>query len=284
MIRKHIRICLWILAICLLTIHLAACSEASKTTATVSQDKDKSVTSGASSAKSTPTRAADKPADEFSAAFTRLDKNPLHEDIQYMLWLTATSKNSPSDNGSQPSAALLVSLADKFKNLVDSQGVHYTEVSQMLGMELTTECWLKNGRFKKVDNILNEVTLFDGEFYIKYKMDEKSGTRYKKDNTLVKADIIVQSYGMLPNLARSPYQQKEDEKFESFDCSVFFMDIEVMGMKGNTLWVDKNTGMLVKNTQGEGKNGMLTYVSKFETGGFNDEVFTVPDGIKLVDN
>jgi len=282
--KKYIRSCLWLLTICLFIIHLTGCSKTSKTTVTALNEKKLSVTSGKSTTKSTPTSTVDKSVQKFSAAFTKLDKNPLNEDILYMLWLTATSKDTPSGNGGQPSATTLVSFADKFKKLVDSQGVHYTEVGEMLGMKLTTECWLKRGKFKKVDNTLNEVIVFDGEYYTKYKTDEKSGTRYKKDNPLVSAGISIQSYGVLANLARAPYQQRADEKIESFDCSVFFMDMEVMGMKGNTLWVDKNTGMLVKNTQGDAKNGMVTYVSKFEPGGFKDDVFTVPADIKLVNN
>ena len=34
------------------------------------------------------------------------------------------------------------------------------------------------------------------------------------------------------------------------------MDIEFMGMKGNWLYVDKETGALVKNQYGKGKDGM----------------------------
>ena len=114
-------------------------------------------------------------------------------------------------------------------------------------------------------------------------MDSKSGNRYKKDAPLLKLEITNQSYGMFPNLARVGYQQKEDQKFRAFDCSVFFLDMEIMGMKGSTLWVDKNTGALVKTVTGNEKDGMGTYIDMLETGGFGDEVFTVPADINLED-
>lgn len=282
--KRYIRIGILILVICLFIITpLTGCSMVSKITGTPSGDKNTVVTSVKNTTKSASSKPIDSPAAKFSAAFKKLDKNPLNEDIQYALWLTATSKDIPKEGGGQSQTANLVGLADKYKKLVDSQGVHYTEVNEAFGMNLESEYWLKNGKFKIVDSSLNEVTVFDGEYYVKYNTDEKSGARYKKSSSLISADISIKSYGVLPNLAKAPYIEKEGQKFEAFNCSVFFMDMEVMGMKGNTLWVDKDTGMLVKNAVGDEKQGMVTHISKFEAGGFKDDVFTVPSDIKLKD-
>jgi hypothetical protein len=62
------------------------------------------------------------------------------------------------------------------------------------------------------------------------------------------------------------------------------MDMEFMGIRGNKLYVDKATGLLVKNAYGDEKNGMATVVTKFDTGGFGDEVFAVPADIKIEDS
>jgi len=247
-------------------------------------DKNIGSTSAKITAKTASSGTVDKSAAEFSKAFTSVEKNPLNEDIQFALWLTATSESPDSGDTVEISSAAITELVDKYKKLVDSRGIYYSEISEILGMKLTTECWLKNGKFKKVEIGLQQVVVFDGKYYSKYDMDSKSGNRYKKDEPLIKFEIINQSYGIFPNLARASYQQKEDQKFGAFDCSVFFLDMEVMGMKGSTLWVDKKTGMLVRNVTGDEKDGMVTYIDKLETGGFGDEVFTVPSEIKLTDN
>jgi len=279
------RIWLWLLVICLMAIpFLIWYTGALKKTGTASGDKNIGSTPGKIAAKTASSGSVNKSAAEFSKAFTRVKKNPLNEDIQFALWLTATSEDPDSNNIVETSSAAITELADKYKKLVDSKGVHYTEVSEVLGMKLTSECWLKNGKFKKVDKSLEQVIVFDGKYYTKYNMTEKTGTHFKKDDPLVSSDIIIQSYGIFPNLARAAYQQKEDKKFGSFDCSVFFLDMEVMGMKGSTLWVDKNTGVLVKSVNGNEEDGIVTFIDMLETDGFGDDVFSVPADIKLTDN
>ena len=278
------RIWLWLLVICLVAIPLLIWyTGVLKKTGTASGDKNIGSTPGKITAKTASSIIVDKSAAEFSKAFSRVKKNPLNEDIQFALWLTATSEDSDPNNIVETSSAAITELVDKYKKLVDSKGVHYTEVSEVLGMKLTSESWLKNGKFKIVDKSSEQVTVFDGKYFSKYDMDSKSGNRYKKDSPLIKFEILNQSYGMFPNLARASYQQKEDQKFGAFDCSVFFLDMEVMGMKGSTLWVDKNTGMLVKNVTGDEKDGMVTFIDMLETGGFGDEVFTVPSDINFED-
>jgi len=79
----------------------------------------------------------------------------------------------------------------------------------------------------------------------------------------------------------SPYQQQEDAKIKGFDCYVFYMDIEMMGMKGNWLYVDKETGALVKNRYGEENGSMSITVTKLETGKFGDEAFEIPAKVKF---
>lgn len=279
------RIWLWLLVICLVAIPLLIWyTGVLKKTGTVSGDKNIGSTPGKITANTSTSGSTSKSAAEFSKAFTRVKKNPLNEDIQFALWLTAASEDTDSNNAAETSSAAITELVDKYKKLVDSKGIHYSEISEALGMKLTTEYWLKNGKFKKVDVSLQQVIVFDGKYYTKYDMDSKSGNRYKKDEPLIKYEIMNQSYGIFPNLARAAYQQKEDQKSGAFDCSVFFLDMEIMGMKGSTLWVDKNTGILVKNVTGDEEEGMVTFIDMLETGGFGDEVFTVPADIKLADN
>ena len=278
------RIWLWLLVICLVAIPLLIWyTGVLKKTGTASGDKNIGSTPGKITAKTASSIIVDKSAAEFSKAFSRVKKNPLNEDIQFALWLTATSEDSDPNNIVETSSAAITELVDKYKKLVDSKGVHYTEVSEVLGMKLTSESWLKNGKFKIVDKSSEQVTVFDGKYFSKYDMDSKSGNRYKKDSPLIKFEILNQPYGMFPNLARAAYQLKEDQKFGAFDCSVFFLDMEVMGMKGSTLWVDKNTGVLVKSVNGDEEDGIVTFIDMFETGGFGDEVFTVPSDINFED-
>lgn len=281
--KRKSRILLWLLVICLVIIPLLIWyTGILKKPGVASGDMNFGSASGKIIAK-TSFGSTDKSVAEFSNAFTRVEKNPLNEDIQFALWLTATTEDTDSNKAAETSAAAITELVEKYKKLVDSKGVHYTEVSEALGMKMTSEYWLKNGKFKIVDIALKQVIVFDGTYYSKYDMESKSGSRYRKDEPMLKLEIINQSYGMFPNLARASYQQKEDQKFGAFDCSVFFLDMEIMGMKGSTLWVDKNTGTLVKSVTGDAENGMVMFIDMLETGSFGDEVFTVPDDIDLTD-
>jgi hypothetical protein len=59
-----------------------------------------------------------------------------------------------------------------------------------------------------------------------------------------------------------------------------------MNIKGSTLYVDKETGMLVRNVSGDPDdpdNSVATYVKSLEVGTFGDEVFAVPEDIVLED-
>lgn len=282
--KRKLRVGLWLLVICLAAASLLLWNTGVfNKTGAVSADKSIGSTPGKTTIKAS-SGSVDKSVAEFSNAFTKVQKSPLHEDIQFALWLTATSEDADPDNAAETSSAAIKELVDKYKKLVDSEGVHYSETNEALGMKLITEYWLKNGKFKIVDVSLEQVIVYDGKYYSKYSTDSKSGDRYKKDEPMLKLEITNQSYGMFPNLARAGYQQIEDQNFGEFDCSVFFLDMEVMGMKGSTLWVDKNTGMLVKNVTGYEEDGLLTYINQLEVGGFGDEVFTIPADIDLIDN
>lgn len=219
--------------------------------------------------------------DSFSAAFRTVDKDPLDENIQVALWLAASN---PQQATAAPAGSTgdMQGLADKYAALVADQGVHYVEVVNAMGMKIKTEYWVKGGKFKKLESMLNQVTVYDGQTYVQYDTVKKTGKSASPDS--VSAEIELVTKGMLTKMAAAPFQKKKDIKFEKFSCSVFSMDIEVMGMKGETLYVDKATGMLVNTLIGDpkdAKNSMSTYVESLTVGGFGDDVFTVPSDIKI---
>ena len=234
-----------------------------------------------------PTGAATPPAGGtnaagFAAAFQTVDRHPLDEAVRTVLWLAANAEGPDEPIASGGEA--LRQLADKYAAIVSSQGIHYVETSEALGMVLETEYWVKGGQFKKVELALGKATLFDGEYYIKYDIDEKKGTRFA--DSYAQAELTILTKGMIGSLAASPYQQQDDATVGGYDCSVFHMDMELLGMRGSTLYVDKQTGLLIKNQTGnpedKGKS-MAVVVERFEIGGFGDEVFAVPGDIALDD-
>ena len=54
-----------------------------------------------------------------------------------------------------------------------------------------------------------------------------------------------------------------------------------MGMKGNWLYVDNETGALVKNQYGKGKDGMSVTLTMLDTGGVGDDAFLPPQGVSF---
>ncbi len=221
----------------------------------------------------------------FADAFQTVEKNPLHESVQIALWLAANAADDPGTEAAGSSAAMK-ELAGKYAAVVADQGLHYVEKSDALGIQVEIEYWIKDGKFKKWDGY--DMVLFDGEHYIKYNPEDKTGTRF--DGSYATADLQLLTKGMLANVAVSPYVQKEDAKVGKFTCSVFHMDTEMsmfgMTFKGNTLYVDKATGLIVKNQTGDPKdkkNSFAATVESVQVGGFGDDVFTVPEGIKLSD-
>lgn len=241
--------------------------------------------SAAPDATAAPASGAKEPG--FSGAFQLVEKNPLYEPVQIALWLAANTADDPGTQAAGSSAAMK-ELADKYAAVVDGQGLHYVETADALGMLLTTEYWIKGGKFKKVEKDLGKVTLFDGQHYIQYDTEEKTGKRFAA--SYAEADLFMLTKGILANMAVSPYQQKDDEKLGDYLCSVFHMDTELsllgMTIKGNTLYVDKETGLIIKNQSGDPKdkkNSFASVVKSLDVGGFGDEVFAVPDDIVLED-
>ncbi len=219
-------------------------------------------------------------------AFRLVEKNPLHESVQAALWLAANAADDPAAGAASDTAAAMQKLAEKYAAVVADQGIHYVETSNALGMLVKTEYWIKGGKFKKWDGY--EVILFDGKNYIKYSPEDKTGTRF--DGSYAAGDLQTLTKGMLASMAVSPYVQKKDEKLGKFQCSVFHMDMEMsmfgMELKGNTIYVDQKTGLIVKNQTGDPKdkkNSFAATVESVQVGGFGDEVFTVPKGIVLSD-
>jgi outer membrane lipoprotein-sorting protein len=239
-------------------------------------------TSGGSEQSSTTAPAASKsPTQVFGDAFKTVDKSPLNEDVQLVLWFAAANPETASP--AQAASSALQKLVEKYQALVKDKGVHYTQVTSYMGMESSVEYWIKDGKFKKNEG--GNVIVYDGKDYVKYNPAKKTGTRYSND--LMSADINITLEGLLSKLAASPYQQQKDAKYGKFDCTVFYMDMTVMGMKGSWLYVDKETGMLVNNQTGDPKdkkNSMSVFVTKFEAGGFGDDVFVVPGDVVVTDD
>lgn len=219
----------------------------------------------------------------FSNDFTPIKKTSVDEDIEYYLWEAAMAENTHTEAevAAQALSESLTQLDDKFKQVVASDGVHYVEHNNAMGMDLYTEYWIEDDKFKMLDKVMNKLTLFDGKYYYVINLDDKTAERTDKDDPFVSADVSVKTNGMLSKAAYAGYTQEPDQKLGDFDCSVFYADTEVLGMKGNRLYVDKKTGIVVKNTYGEGDNSMTIEITEFQQGGFGDEVFTVPPGITI---
>lgn len=228
-------------------------------------------------------KATKSPVQAFADAFKTVEQNPLNADIQLILWEAAKNPASPdSTNPGQGSA--LQQLVAKYQAIVADQGVHYVQVTSYMGMDMSSELWIKNGKFKKIEG--DKVTVYDGKDYVEYKTAKKTGTRYTKDDMGVDADIDITLSGTLSKLAVAGYQQQKDAKYGKFDCSVFYLEMTVMGMKGSWLYVDKATGMLVNNQTGnpkDKKNSMSVHVKSLAVGGFDDSVFTVPADVTVKD-
>ena len=218
---------------------------------------------------------------EFIAAFTTLDKNPLDVNLQYAMYLEAIATDNPSQTSGTTSQSLLGPMVEKYNALVNDKGLHYTDSMSAMGLELTAAHWVKAGKFKKVDS-LNNVTMFDGTDYYEYNIDSKKGKKLPKEDPAAASALKVEVEGMLSILAASPLEQKKDAKVGKFNCYVFYMDVEIIGIMGNTIYVDKNTGMLVKNAYGDPKDkkkSMVTTVLTMDTTGFSDDVFAVPGDV-----
>ena len=216
--------------------------------------------------------------ERFFSAFTQVPENPLPGDLPYLLWLIA---QEPPAEAPETGLSPLSQAAAKFAGLVNTEGVHYVESTSFMGMDMKAEYWLKGDKLKKHDRTMGEVTLFDGEWFYQYNADTKTGIRLAPDDPQAVSALMMLRNSTLSALAAAPYLQQEDAKEGGYDCQVFFMDIDMMGMKGNWLYVDKETGALVRNQYGEGKDGMSVVVSGLEVGSLGDEAFAVPSGVKI---
>ena len=217
--------------------------------------------------------------DSFNHAFLIVPANTLPADLSYLLWLIA--KEPPQPQASEAVFSPLAASAAKYAALVRTDGVYYAETTHFMGMDMKAEYWLKGEKFKKLDLTANEIIVFDGEWLYKYASKGKTGIKLPPDDPEAIAAIrMVRDYA-LSMVANSPYQQQDDMKIKGFDCHVFYLDIEMMGMKGNWLYVDKQTGALVKNRYGDEKGGMSVIVTKLDISGLGDEDFVIPAKVKI---
>ncbi|OGO80568.1 MAG: hypothetical protein A2Y21_06480 [Clostridiales bacterium GWC2_40_7] len=221
---------------------------------------------------------------EFFSAFREVKENPINSDIVYALWFASISaEEKPEETSSEDSAgSVMEELAQKYLKLVNGDGVHYIITTNSMEMSFTEERWVKNGKFKKIEPDSKRITLFDGKYWIEYRTDTKEGLRYKKDDKQVAPRIKMETEGQLTGFAAAPYQPAGEKEFNGYNCLTFFLEMEFMDMKGNTLWIDKETGIIVKNAYGKNEE-MTMILTLLEKGGFGDDVFTVPSDVKIKD-
>jgi hypothetical protein len=220
----------------------------------------------------------------FSSAFQLVSKSPLDTNLQHAMYLESRATAAAPAQTAGSARAAISQLLQKYQGLASGPGLHYTDSALVMGFETQAEHWVKAGKFKKVDRGLNTVTLFNGKEYIEYQLDTKKGKKLSKDDPAAVSAIKMEVNGYLSMVVSSPYVQKEDAKVGKFDCAVFFMDVAMLGMKGNTLSVDKASGMLVQNVYGDPKDkqkSMVTTVLTLDSAGFGDEVFAVPADVKF---
>lgn len=216
--------------------------------------------------------------DSFFGAFTLVKENPLPGDLSWLLFNIA--RETPEES-IQTEAPPLAQAAAKFEALIREKGVYYEESASFMGMDMRSEYWFKGDRIKKHDHLMDEVVLLDGEWFYKYSPGSQAGVRLAPGDLEAATAITMIRGSLLSAMASAPYQQLDDAEEGGYDCQVFYLDIEMMGMKGNWLYVDKATGALVKNQFGEGKQSMSTVLTKLETGTFGDEAFQVPGNVKI---
>jgi hypothetical protein len=216
--------------------------------------------------------------ENLSGAFVTVPANPLPGEIPYLLWLIAQEGPPQTE---PPTLSPLAEAAARFSALIQTEGVHYAETTSVMGMNRKAEYWMKGEKFKKLDLALNEVTLFDGKWFYKYPAKGKTCARLLPDDPEAMSAIQAVRGYMLSMVANAPYVQQEDREIKGYDCQVFYRDVDMGDMKGNWLFVDKQTGALLKNQYGEGKSSMVTTVTKLDTGTFGDEAFVLPKGVKV---
>ena len=222
------------------------------------------------------------PADEmshFTDAFVLVEENPLPGDLAWLLYMIALEPDLAEANDAVLSP--LAQAAAKFAALIENEGVYYAETTRFMGMDMKAEYWMKGGQFKKLDHIQNLVFLYDGEWFYQYSPRDKTGIKMSPDDPQAATQITLIKNYTLSLVAQSNYEQLEDKKVKPFDCQVFYLDMEMMGMQGNWLYVDKETGALVKNQYGKEKGGMTVLLTKLEIGKLKDDAFLIPDSIKI---
>lgn len=216
----------------------------------------------------------------FTEAFVTVGENPLPGDLP---WLLRQIAGEPAAQTPQAERELspLEQAAAMFDAIIRDQGVYYEEVTNFMGMDMKAEYWMKGDKFKKFDPMQDEVSLFDGTWFYQYTPAQKTGVRFSADDPQASLQVNAIKHYTLSQVASSPYEQQEDKVIKPFDCQVFYMDIDLMGMKGNWLYIDKETGALVKNQYGKEKGGMTITVTKLEVGALKEDVFEVPETIKI---
>lgn len=221
---------------------------------------------------------AEEEREDFFGAFTLVPENPLPGDLPYLLRLISLE---PPEETAKPALSPLAEAAAKFTALISGAGAHYEESTAFMGMDMKAEYWMKGEKIKKHDKMLDEFILFDGEWFYQWPAGEKAGTRMTPDSPQASTAILMIKNSSLSALASAPYQQQEDANEGKYNCQVFYMDIEFMGMKGNWLYVDKETGALVRNQYGKGKDGMSVTLTMLDTGGVGDDAFLPPQGVSF---
>lgn len=224
----------------------------------------------------------------LASAFETVENYPLQEDIGAELWLEAkeaidnyaSGAISDSANGaSDASASPFVAYNTLYQEQVTQEGFHYLVEALYFGMTIKSEYWVKNGKCKKVED--DKVSIYDDKTYIEYVPSSKTGSTIPKTNA--PSDIVQAVEGPLAQYSTLVLEQTDTQTVNGIECDVFFMGIEVMGMKGMTMFIDKQTGILVKQVMGDEETGLITAITQLDIGGFDDTIFDVPSDITLTD-
>lgn len=224
----------------------------------------------------------------LSDAFNLVDAYPIQDDIGAELWLAAqaviesyasgeTVDTVSETNGT--SETPFATYTNRYKELVAQKGLHYVVEANYFGMTSTSEYWVKNNTCKKVED--DKVSIYSEVTYIEYIPSSKTGSILTQG--MAPSDITAAIAGPLSPYLTINLEQIATEKVLGVDCLVYFMDVEIMGMKGMTLFVDEQTGILVKQIIGDEKTGFATTITQFDIDGFEDSLFEIPSDISLTD-
>jgi len=100
---------------------------------------------------------------------------------------------------------------------------------------------------------------------------------------MASSDMAQAFEGQLMPYTTIPLEQTGVQTINDIECDVYFMEMEIMGLKGNTIFIDPETGILVKQVLGDEENGLVTSITLLDLASFDETVFDIPTDIVLTD-